>query len=338
MVSAILEGKPDKNLILVTGRTHPKLASDVAEQLGIDILETTAYDFANGEMYVRYTESVRGADVFVLQSHYKPINKAIMEQLIMIDALKRASARSITAVCPLLGYSRQDKKHRGREPISCRLIFDLLKTAGADRIMSVDLHAAQSQGFFDGPVDHLTAMPVLIDYVRSHVPMDKATIVSPDAGRIKVSEQWAAKLGGLPLAFIHKTRDITRPNHAEAHGIIGDVQGRDCVVVDDMIDTAGTICEAVRTLRNSGAASVTLVATHGLLSGPAVERLRDCGAREIILMDTVPVPQEKRLDNMTVLSVAPLLAAGIRSVFEEGSVATLLEGLPEDMRPRNIYA
>ena len=338
MVSAILEGKPDKNLILVTGRTHPKLASDVAEQLGIDILETTAYDFANGEMYVRYTESVRGADVFVLQTHADLVNKSIMEQLIMIDALKRASARSITAVCPLLGYSRQDKKHRGREPISCRLIFDLLKTAGADRIMSVDLHAAQSQGFFDGPVDHLTAMPVLIDYVRSHVPMDKATIVSPDAGRIKVSEQWAAKLGGLPLAFIHKTRDITRPNHAEAHGIIGDVQGRDCVVVDDMIDTAGTICEAVRTLRNSGAASVTLVATHGLLSGPAVERLRDCGAREIILMDTVPVPQEKRLDNMTVLSVAPLLAAGIRSVFEEGSVATLLEGLPEDMRPRNIYA
>ena len=340
MVSAILEGKPDKNLILVTGRIHPKLAEDVAEQLGIDVLETTAYDFANGEMYVRYTESVRGADVFVLQSHYKPINKAIMEQLIMIDALKRASARSITAVCPLLGYSRQDKKHRGREPISCRLVFDLLKTAGADRIMSVDLHAAQSQGFFDGPVDHLVAMPVLVDYIRDRFQghLDNVAVVSPDAGRIKVSEQWAAKLGGLPLAFIHKTRDITRPNHAEAHGIIGDVQGRDCVVVDDMIDTAGTICEAVRTLRNSGAASVTLVATHGLLSGPAVERLRDCGAREIILMDTVPVPQEKRLDNMTVLSVAPLLAAGIRSVFEEGSVATLLEGLPEDMRPRNIYA
>ena len=340
MVSAILEGKPDKNLILVTGRIHPKLAEDVAEQLGIDVLETTAYDFANGEMYVRYTESVRGADVFVLQSHYKPINKAIMEQLIMIDALKRASARSITAVCPLLGYSRQDKKHRGREPISCRLVFDLLKTAGADRIMSVDLHAAQSQGFFDGPVDHLVAMPVLVDYIRDRFQghLDNVAVVSPDAGRIKVSEQWAAKLGGLPLAFIHKTRDITRPNHAEAHGIIGDVQGRDCVVVDDMIDTAGTICEAVRTLRSSGAASVTLVATHGLLSGPAVERLRDCGAREIILMDTVPVPQEKRLDNMTVLSVAPLLAAGIRSVFEEGSVATLLEGLPEDMRPRNIYA
>lgn len=181
MVSAILEGKPDKNLILVTGRIHPKLAEDVAEQLGIDVLETTAYDFANGEMYVRYTESVRGADVFVLQSHYKPINKAIMEQLIMIDALKRASARSITAVCPLLGYSRQDKKHRGREPISCRLVFDLLKTAGADRIMSVDLHAAQSQGFFDGPVDHLVAMPVLVDYIRDRFQghLDNVAVVSP---------------------------------------------------------------------------------------------------------------------------------------------------------------
>ena len=320
-MSAILEGTPDKRLALVTGRAYPELANEVAQYLG-NVLPTTAYDFANGEMYVRFAEPVRGADVFVLQCHTNPINKWVMEQLLMIDALKRASAKSITVVAPFLGYSRQDKKHQGREPITARLMFDLFRTAGANRLVTVDLHAAQEQGFFDGPVDHLTAMPVLIDYVRSHVPMDKATIVSPDAGRIKVSEQWAT----------------TRPNHAEAHGIIGDVQGRDCVVVDDMIDTAGTICEAVRTLRNSGAASVTLVATHGLLSGPAVERLRDCGAREIILMDTVPVPQEKRLDNMTVLSVAPLLAAGIRSVFEEGSVATLLEGLPEDMRPRNIYA
>ena len=237
-----------------------------------------------------------------------------------------------------LGYSRQDKKHRGREPITARLIFDLFHAAGADRIMTVDLHAAQEQGFFDGPVDHLTAMPVLLDYVRSTLDLGNTTIVSPDAGRIKVSEQWAAKLGNLPLAFIHKQRDITRPNHAEAHGIIGDVDGRDCVVIDDMVDTAGTICEAVRTLNESGAKSVTLVATHGLLSGPAVERLSHCGAHEIVFMDTVPIPEEKRLPNMTVLSCAPLLAAGIRSVFEEGSVAILLDGLPEDMRPRNIYA
>jgi len=339
-MSAILEGTPDKRLALVTGRAYPELAAEVAECLGTQVLETTAYDFANGEMYVRYTEPVRGADVFVLQCHTDPINKWIMEQLLMIDALKRASARSITVVAPFLGYSRQDKKHLGREPITARLVFDLFRPAGADRIMSVDLHAAQSQGFFDGPVDHLIAMPVLVDYIRDRFQghLDNVAVVSPDAGRIRVAEQWAQRLGGGPLAFVHKTRDITRPNHAEAHGIIGDVDGRDCVVIDDMVDTAGTICEAVRTLNESGAKSVTLVATHGLLSGPAVERLKTCGAHEIVFMDTVPIPEEKRLPNMTVLSCAPLLAAGIRSVFEEGSVAILLEGLPEDMRPRNIYA
>ncbi|KFI53989.1 ribose-phosphate diphosphokinase [Bifidobacterium callitrichos] len=337
-MSSLLEGTPDKRMALVTGRAYPELADQVAACLGTKVLETTAYDFANGEMYVRFTEPVRGADMFVLQCHSGLINKWIMEQLIMIDALKRASARTITVVAPFMGYSRQDKKHQGREPITARLIYDLFRTAGADRIMTVDLHAAQEQGFFDAPVDHLTATPVLIDYVRNHMPLENTTVVSPDAGRIKVSERWAAKLGGVPLAFIHKTRDITRPNHAVAHGIIGDVLDRDCVVVDDMIDTAGTICEAVRALREAGARSVTLVATHGLLSGPAVERLSKCGAKEIVLMDTVPIPEEKRLPNMTVLSVAPLLAAGIRSVFEEGSVQTLLEGLPDDMRPRSIYA
>ena len=329
MVSAILEGKPDKNLILVTGRIHPKLAEDVAEQLGIDVLETTAYDFANGEMYVRFAEPVRGADVFVLQCHTNPINKWVMEQLLMIDALKRASAKSITVVAPFLGYSRQDKKHRGREPISCRLVFDLLKTAGADRIMSVDLHAAQSQGFFDGPVDHLTAMPVLIDYVRSHVPMVKATIVSPDAGRIRVAEQWAQRLGGGPLAFVHKTRDITRPNQAVANRVVGDVAGKDCVLVDDLIDTAGTIAGACHVLQDAGAKSVTVVATHGVLSGPAVERLKNCGAREVVLTDTVPIPEEKRWDGLTVLSIAPLLASAIRAVFEDGSVAELFDTYPE---------
>lgn len=330
-MSAILEGKPDKNLILVTGRAHPQLAADVADQLGIDVLETTAYDFANGEMYVRYTESVRGADVFVLQSHTEPVNQSIMEQLIMIDALKRASARSITAVCPLLGYSRQDKKHRGREPISCRLVFDLLKTAGADRVMSVDLHAAQSQGFFDGPVDHLIAMPVLVDYIRDRFQneLDNVTVVSPDAGRIKVAEQWAARLGGNPLAFVHKTRDITRPNQAVANRVVGDVRGRDCVLVDDLIDTAGTIVGACQVLREAGARSVTVVATHGVLSDPAVERLKSCGAREVVLTDTVPIPEEKRWDGLTVLSIAPLLASAIKAVFEDDSVAKLFDTYPE---------
>lgn len=327
-MSVILEGKPDKNLILVTGRTHQKLAADVAKQLGIDVLETTAYDFANGEMYVRYTESVRGADVFVLQTHSTPVNKSIMEQLIMIDALKRASARSITAVCPMLGYSRQDKKHRGREPISCRLIFDLLATAGADRIMSVDLHASQSQGFFDGPVDHLIAMPVLVDYVRDRLDLDNIAVVSPDAGRIRVAEQWAQRLGGGPLAFVHKTRDITRPNQAVSNRVVGDVQGKDCVLVDDLIDTAGTIAGACKVLKEAGAKSITVAATHGVLSDPAVERLKNCGAREIVLTDTVPIPQEKRWDGLTVLSIAPLLASAIREVFTDGSVAELFDTYP----------
>ena len=330
-MSAILEGTPDKKLALVTGRAYPEQAQETAKYLGTDVLETTAYDFANGEMYVRYTESVRGADVFVLQSHYKPINKAIMEQLIMIDALKRASARSITAVCPLLGYSRQDKKHRGREPISCRLVFDLLKTAGADRIMSVDLHAAQSQGFFDGPVDHLVAMPVLVDYIRDRFQghLDNVAVVSPDAGRIRVAEQWAQRLGGGPLAFVHKTRDITRPNQAVANRVVGDVAGKDCVLVDDLIDTAGTIAGACHVLQDAGAKSVTVVATHGVLSGPAVDRLKNCGAREVVLTDTVPIPEEKRWDGLTVLSIAPLLASAIRAVFEDGSVAELFDTYPE---------
>ncbi|RSX51450.1 ribose-phosphate pyrophosphokinase [Bifidobacterium callimiconis] len=327
-MSAILEGKPDKNLILVTGRAHPRLATDVADQLGIDILETTSYDFANGEMYVRYTESVRGADVFVLQSHTTPVNKSIMEQLIMIDALKRASARSITAVCPMLGYSRQDKKHLGREPISCRLVFDLLATAGADRIMSVDLHAAQSQGFFDGPVDHLIAMPVLVDYVRDRLDLSNIAVVSPDAGRIKVAEQWAQRLGGCPLAFVHKTRDITRPNHAVANRVVGEVKGKDCVLVDDLIDTAGTIASACQVLKDAGAKSITVAATHGVLSGPAVERLKNCGAREVVLTDTVPIPVEKRWEGLTVLSIAPLLASAIKAVFSDGSVAELFDTYP----------
>lgn len=337
-MSVILEGTPDKNLILVTGRAHPKLAQDVAQQLGIDVLETTAYDFANGEIYIRFTESVRGADVFVLQSHTQSINKWIMEQLIMIDALKRASARSITAVVPFLGYSRQDKKHRGREPISCRLIFDLFEAAGANRIMSVDLHAAQSQGFFDGPVDHLQAMPVLVDYVRDRMGTDNIAVVSPDAGRIRVAEQWAARLGGGPLAFVHKTRDITRPNHAVANRVVGDVDGKDCVLVDDLIDTGGTIAEACKVLQGAGAKSVTVVATHGVLSGPAVERLQNCGAREVILTDTVPIPKEKRWDGLTVLSIAPLLASAMKAVFTDGSVADIFDHYPTHHGENFLFA
>lgn len=315
----------EKSLVLVSGRAHLELAERVGEEIGCGVSPVTAYDFASGEIYVRFNESVRGADVFVLQSHTAPINKWLMEQLIMIDAAKRASTKRITAVAPFYPYARQDKKHQGREPISARLVADLYKTAGADRVMSVDLHASQEQGFFDGPVDHLFAMPVLVDYVRSRLDLANTVMVSPDAGRIRVAEKWSSKLGGVPLAFVHKTRDTTRPNVAVANRVVGDVAGKQCVLVDDMIDTAGTISEAVKVLFNAGAQKVVIAATHGILSDPAVRRLTECGADEVVITDTLPIPAEKRFPSLTVLSIAPLLARAIKEVFEDGSVTSLFD-------------
>jgi ribose-phosphate pyrophosphokinase len=297
----------------------------VAYQLGTNLVPTSAYEFANSEMYVRYEESVRGSDAFVLQSHSAPVNEWIMEHLLMVDALKRASAKRITVVMPYYGYSRQDKKHRGREPISARLIADLFKTAGANRLMSVDLHTDQIQGYFDGPVDHLVALPILSKYVRSKYGTEQLAVVSPDAGRIKVAEQWCKRLGGAPLAFIHKTRDITRPNESVANRVVGEVTGRTCILVDDMIDTAGTITKAADALIAAGAADVIIAATHAILSGPAVDRLKNCQAREIIVTNTLPIPAERQFDKLTELSIAPLLSQAIRAVFEDGSVTSLFE-------------
>lgn len=315
----------EKSLVLVSGRAHLELAEEVGKEIGCGLSPVTAYDFASGEIYVRFNESVRGADVFVLQSHTGDINKWIMEQLIMIDAAKRASAKRITAVAPFYPYSRQDKKHQGREPISARLIADLYKTAGADRVMSVDLHASQEQGFFDGPVDHLFAMPVLVEYVRSRIDLSNTVMVSPDAGRIRVAEKWSSKLGGCPLAFVHKTRDTTRPNVAVANRVVGEVKGKDCILVDDMIDTAGTITEAVKVLTKAGAKKVIIVATHGILSAPATRLLSECGADEVVITDTLPIPADKRFPTLTILSIAPLLARAIREVFDDGSVTSLFD-------------
>ncbi len=324
-MSAVITSPSERQLVLVAGRAHPELAEAVAEGLGIEVLPTSAYTFANGELYVRFSESVRGADTFVLQSHAAPINEAIMEQLIMVDALKRASARSITAIMPCYGYARQDKKHRGREPISARLMADLFKTAGADRIMSVDLHTAQIQGFFDGPVDHLWAMPMLAQYVRTRVDPANLTIVSPDAGRVRLADQWSDHLGA-PLAIIHKRRDPSVPNQVKVHELVGSVEGRTCVLVDDMIDTGGTIVQAAAALFENGAKDVIVAATHGLLSGPAVERLRDSGISEVIVTDTLPIEEEKRFENLTVLSIAPLIARAVKEVFDDGSVTSLFNG------------
>jgi ribose-phosphate pyrophosphokinase len=227
---------------------------------------------------------------------------------------------------PFYGYARQDKKHRGREPISARLIADLFKTAGADRLMTVDLHTAQIQGFFDGPVDHLFALPLLTNYVGSKVDRSRLTIVSPDSGRVRVAERWSDLLGGCPIAFIHKTRDPLIPNEAVVGRVVGDVAGRTCVVIDDMIDTAGTITKAVDALIDAGASEVLVAATHAVLSGPAVERLKSSKVAEVVITNTLPTSEANKFDKLTILSIAPLLARAIREVFEDGSVTSLFDG------------
>jgi ribose-phosphate pyrophosphokinase len=314
-----------KKLLLLSGRSHPELTDEIAACLGVEPTPTTLYDFANGEIFVRFLESVRGCDAFVLQSHTAPINHWIMEQLIMVDALKRASAKRITVVAPFFGYARQDKKSRGREPISARLIADLFLTAGADRIMAVDLHTAQIQGFFDGPVDHLFALPILASYIEDKLDTSRVTVVAPDAGRVRVCERWTDRLG-CPLAIIHKRRDPDVANQVKVLEVVGQVDGRTCIIVDDMIDTGSTIVNAVDALFNQGAAQVIVTATHGVLSGPAVDLLKNSPISELIVTNTLPILNEKRFDKLTVLSIAPLIARAISEVFSDGSVTSLFDG------------
>jgi len=315
----------EKRMVLISGRAHPELAEEVSAALGAELVPTSAYDFANSEIYVRFEESVRGSDAFVIQSHTSNVNQWIMEHLIMVDALKRASAKRITVVAPFYGYARQDKKGRGREPISARLIADMFKTAGADRLMSVDLHTAQIQGFFDGPVDHLWALPLLADHVGKRVDRSNITIVSPDAGRVRVADLWSDRLGA-PLAIIHKRRDPNVPNQVKVHEVVGDVEGRTCVLVDDLIDTAGTIVQAAEALKANGAADVIATATHAVLSGPAVDRLKNSPISELVVTNTLPITESQQFPQLTVLSIAPLLARAIREVFDDGSVTSLFDG------------
>jgi ribose-phosphate pyrophosphokinase len=316
-----------KTLMLFAGRSFPALAEEIASELGIATTPTEIYEFANGEIFVRYEESVRGSDAFLVQSMTNPINTWIVETLVMIDALKRGSARRITVVLPFYPYARQDKKHRGREPISARLMADLFKTAGADRILTVDLHTAQIQGFFDGPVDHLFAMDVLARYVQGRYAGQSMAVVAPDSGRVRVAERWTDRLGGTPLAFIHKTRDPSTPNQVRAHRVVGEVEGRICLVVDDIIDTGGTIASAAEVLHQAGAADVIVAATHAVLSDPATERLEASKISDVVVTNTLPIAPKARLDKITVLSIAPLLARAIKEVFEDGSVTTLFGGL-----------
>jgi len=317
----------DKHLMLFSGRAFPELATEVAEIMGVELVPTRALAYANSEIYVRFEESVRGSDAFVIQSHCAPVNEWLMEQLIMVDALKRASAKRITVVSPFYPYGRQDKKHLGREPISARLVADLYKAAGANRIMSVDLHAAQIQGFFDGPVDHLWGLPVLADYVKSKYDTNEMVVVSPDAGRVRLADMWTDRLG-CSLAIIHKRHDTDKANTVQVHEVVGDVKDRVCILVDDMIDTAGTICQAAEALKDHGAKSVIAAATHPVLSGPAVERLNGSSFEEVIVTNSLPISDESKIDKLTVLSIAPLIAKAIHEVFADGSVTSLFNGAP----------
>jgi ribose-phosphate pyrophosphokinase len=313
-----------KILRLYSGRSHPALAEEIAEHLGVPLGEANLRDFANGEIHCRFGENIRGADVFIIQSHCGSVNDALMEQLIMIDAAKRASAKRISAVCPLYGYARQDRKAEGREPITAKLMADLMTTAGASRMLSVDLHSGQIQGFFDKPVDHLTAMPVLLDYLRRECG-DDMVVVAPDAGRVKVAERYSQHLGA-DLAFVHKRHVKGKADTVEARGVIGEVAGRRCVIIDDRIDTAGTIVAAAEILIEHGATEVWALATHAILAEPAIDRLKNSVIARVVVTDTVPLTSDKQLDKIEVLSVAAIIADAIDAVFEDKSVSELFGG------------
>jgi ribose-phosphate pyrophosphokinase len=309
---------------LLSGRTHPELAAEIAACLNTTLSNVQVGNFANGEISIRFHESLRGNDVFIIQTHAGDIHEAIFEQLLMIDAAKRASARSITAVCPIIGYARQDRKSAGREPIGARLLIDMLSAAGADRIMSIDLHSGQTQGFFDGPFDHLIAMPLFKKYVKEHFG-DDFVFVAPDAGRVKLAERYSSILGS-GMAIIHKQRSTEKHNSVEAKHLIGDVAGKDCVLIDDMIDTAGTFCAAADLLKEKGAKTVYGLATHGIFSDPALERIEASSFEKVVVTNTVPIDTKGVTDKIEVLSVAKLLADAISAVANSRSVSALFEG------------
>jgi ribose-phosphate pyrophosphokinase len=320
---------PTKRLMVFAGSGNAELSTEIAECLQVPLGSVVLSSFANGELYCRYGESIRGADVFVIESHCDPINDRIMEQLIMIDAAKRASAKRITAVAPFYAYARQDRKAEGREPITARLIADLLTAAGCDRVVTVDLHTGQIQGFFDMPVDHLTAVPLLVDHLAAAVD-GEVTVVSPDAGGGKLARRFANQFSergvDTEIAFIDKRRPKGTHNLAVAVELVGDVDGRSCVLVDDMIDTASTISSAAELLHDRGATEVIVATTHGVLSGPAVDRLKNAPIREVVVTNTLPIPPEKRWDALTVLSVAPIIAEALAAVFADSSVSEIFRG------------
>jgi ribose-phosphate pyrophosphokinase len=316
-----------KRMMLFSGTIHPALSNEIADCLGIPVSEAQMRRFASGEIYFRSEESVRGADVFVVQTHYDPVNEAILEQLIMIDAMKRASAKRISAVIPYYGYSRQDKKGLAREPISAKLVADLLATAGADRVVSVDLHSGQIQGFFDSPFDHLTALPLLSHYLKDELGLrgDDLVVVAPDAGRIKTAEKLREYLHA-DLAFLYKRRSRKEAHKIEEMAVVGEVDGRPCVLVDDMIDTGGTVAKGAQALAAQGAGPIFVGATHGIFSGKARQHLEEAPIQQVVVTNTVPIPEDRSFAKLKVLSIAPLIASALRAVFEDSSVSEIFGG------------
>jgi ribose-phosphate pyrophosphokinase len=320
----------NKRLMIFSGSAHPELAQEIADHLGMKLGGVESATFADSQTYARFSESVRGTDAFVIQSICDPVDHHIMQQLIMVDALKRASAKRITAVCPLYPYSRQDRKARGREPITAKLMADVYEAAGVDRMISVDLHTGQIQGFFDVPLDHLTAMPLLAAHFAKILDED-FVIVSPDAGGVRLADKWLQHLSEFhrldgQVAFLHKRRRKDVRNVSEAKAVVGEVAGKTCVVVDDMIDTAGTLVNGAELLLEAGATKVYAAATHGILSDPATDRLKNSQIEQVVITNTLPIGSEKSIDKLVVLSIAPTIAQTIKAVFEEGSVSELFHG------------
>jgi ribose-phosphate pyrophosphokinase len=316
-----------KRMMLFTGSIHPALGHEIADNLGIPVSHSELRRFASGEIYFRAEESVRGADVFVVQTHYEPVNEALMEQLVILDAMKRASAKRITAVIPYYGYSRQDKKALSREPISAKLVADLLSMAGANRVVSVDLHSGQIQGYFNFPFDHLTALPILSNYLEQDLGLsgDDLVIVAPDAGRIKTAEKLREYLHA-DLAFLYKRRSRKEAHKIEEMAVVGEVDGRPCVLVDDMVDTAGTVAKGAMALAAQGAGPIFAAATHPILSGKARQSLEESPIEQVVVTNTVPIPEERYFDKLKVLSIAPLIGSALRAVFEDSSVSEIFGG------------
>ncbi len=310
-----------KRMMVFAGTSNPDMAEGVARHLGVELGNVKIRKFANGEIYVRYLESVRGADVFIVQSICSPVNSHLMELLIMVDAAKRASARTITAVVTHYGYARQDKKSAAREPITAKLVADLMTTSGVSRVITMDLHQGQIQGFFNQPVNHLTALPILADYFES-LKLENMCVVSPDVGRAKACKKLADMLGAS-LAIMHKGR----PEHnvAEITHVIGEVSGKVCIIADDMIDTAGSITEGAKALMTKGAKMVYVTATHGIFSPPAYERIENSPIIELVVTNTIPVPEERQHGKIRVLSVAPLFGHAVQNVFNDESVSELFD-------------